>query len=305
MESESSQYPLLSSSSTPPQNPIEAFIGSFVTLISNYDLRYEGVLCYINLQDSTLGLQNVMCYGTEERTQNGFQIHPINIFYDYILFRGIDIKEVLVKTQCGYNGGYYSCLAREAIISKQCHDATTPPLPLMVSPYNPNGAKIPQKYPLIYNENLITPPQAMTDSSAYSVMGPVNDGLYSASYPFAQPQFLPGSYYHDNSMLHQAHINAAPSSNQFQSFFTTFPPPPISMPQINGRVDFEVKNFRQFKLWDPPKRKEEESAKAANNPFGPIASPVKHTEEISNNLQRSFELHPPPYNFTIDYNMLF
>lgn len=47
-----------SPASTPPQIPVEAYIGSFVTMISNTDLRYEGIICFLNIQDSTLGLQN-------------------------------------------------------------------------------------------------------------------------------------------------------------------------------------------------------------------------------------------------------
>lgn len=154
------------------------------------------------------------------------------------LFHLFDLQEILVKprmsyTHCGFNGGYYGCLAREATLSK-------PPLPLMVSACNPNGANIRQKFP----ENLIKP-QATTDSNAYSDMGSVNDRFYIpsnpiaqyASNPIAQPQF-PGSYYYDayayNSMLKQAHIDVASSPNPSQSFFTTFPPPPVSIPQVSS-----------------------------------------------------------------------
>ncbi|RHN54554.1 putative LSM domain-containing protein [Medicago truncatula] len=41
-------------------NPVESYIGCFISLISNYDIRYEGVLYFLNVQDSTIGLNNGM-----------------------------------------------------------------------------------------------------------------------------------------------------------------------------------------------------------------------------------------------------
>lgn len=40
------------------KNAPESYIGSFISLISKYEIRYEGVLYHLNVSDSTIGLKN-------------------------------------------------------------------------------------------------------------------------------------------------------------------------------------------------------------------------------------------------------
>eukprot|EP00624_Nannochloropsis_granulata_P003203 evm.model.NODE_26190_length_16781_cov_17.422977.3 len=72
-------------------------IGSHISLISNKDIRYEGILFSIDQEKSCVTLQAVKCLGTEGRTPAGGQAYPADdTVYDYILFEASDIKDLHV-----------------------------------------------------------------------------------------------------------------------------------------------------------------------------------------------------------------
>lgn len=70
-------------------------IGSCISLISKADIRYEGLLFTVDPDRCTIALARVKSYGTEDR-ETQFPIAPQNQCYDYILFRGSDIKDIRV-----------------------------------------------------------------------------------------------------------------------------------------------------------------------------------------------------------------
>ncbi|KAG0237664.1 hypothetical protein BGW41_008329 [Actinomortierella wolfii] len=73
------------------------YIGSKISLISRSDIRYVGILHHLNPTDSTVALEQVRSYGTEGRRGNpAEEIPPSDNVYEYIVFRGSDVKDLHV-----------------------------------------------------------------------------------------------------------------------------------------------------------------------------------------------------------------
>lgn len=72
------------------------YIGSKISLVSKAEIRYEGFLYTIDTKHTTVTLSNVRSYGTENRDAPKF-ISPRNEVYEYIVFRGADIKDLNVS----------------------------------------------------------------------------------------------------------------------------------------------------------------------------------------------------------------
>ncbi|KAI0008398.1 Scd6-like Sm domain-containing protein [Xylariaceae sp. FL0662B] len=74
------------------------FLGSRISLISKSDIRYSGVLHEINSEESTVSLENVKSFGTEGRRGNpDEEIAPSDQVYEYIVFRGSDVKDLRIE----------------------------------------------------------------------------------------------------------------------------------------------------------------------------------------------------------------
>lgn len=70
---------------------------SRISLISKSDIKYVGVLHEINSENSTVALENVRSYGTEGRRGNpAEEVAGNDTTYEYIVFRGSDVKELSI-----------------------------------------------------------------------------------------------------------------------------------------------------------------------------------------------------------------
>ncbi|XP_008318430.1 protein LSM14 homolog B-like isoform X2 [Cynoglossus semilaevis] len=72
------------------------YIGSKISLISKAQIRYEGILSSVDTERSTVALAKVKSYGTEDRHTNR-PVPPKDEIYEYIIFRGSDIKDITVS----------------------------------------------------------------------------------------------------------------------------------------------------------------------------------------------------------------
>jgi protein LSM14 len=77
----------------------QPYIGAPVTLISSLDVRYEGTLFTIDPNESTVALQNVRCLGTENRQSGSKAIPPSETVYEFIIFRGENIKSINIAEE--------------------------------------------------------------------------------------------------------------------------------------------------------------------------------------------------------------
>ncbi|XP_023285350.1 protein LSM14 homolog B [Seriola lalandi dorsalis] len=69
------------------------YIGCKIGLISKAQNRYEGILYTIDKVNSTVVLAKVKCFGTEGRPTDR-PTPPKDDIYEYITFRGSDIKDI-------------------------------------------------------------------------------------------------------------------------------------------------------------------------------------------------------------------
>ncbi|KAK7693927.1 hypothetical protein QCA50_003501 [Cerrena zonata] len=85
-----------SSSLSPTSTMALSFIGKPISLVSQSDVRYRGILAGIDPVQSTIQLSNVFSMGTETRRPPNEFIPPVQEPYQYIIFRASEVKDLAV-----------------------------------------------------------------------------------------------------------------------------------------------------------------------------------------------------------------
>ena len=114
------------------------YLGSKISLITESEIRYEGILYTIDTKDSTCALSKVRSFGTEDRPTDR-PVAPRDEVFEFIIFKGTDVKDIRIcqppKPQPTLKGGlpddpaivqHYATAASSASTSKPSPIGTGP-----------------------------------------------------------------------------------------------------------------------------------------------------------------------------------
>lgn len=184
------------------------YIGSKISLITTYDIRYEGILTSLNQKESTIAVQNVRSFGTEGRKEP--EVPMSNEIYDYIVFSGKDLKDLTV-------------------IQEQKEEKSEKRRPPQAQPTQPPVNNAP---PPVQSNNPINSQKQSWESKGYSTGAPNRDKFMPYNYQsgdgYAGPQKPP-------SVSNNSSTNSKPESREVKEsnsprFDSPYKLPPTTPP---------------------------------------------------------------------------
>lgn len=116
--------------------PNSPYIGCTLSLLTSFDIRFEGVLYNIDKENSTIALAKVRSFGTEDR-MTAVPVAGQDKIYEYIVFKAAHVKELIVCKTPEKSPALQNGLPEDpAIISYSKHEIiekTSPKSPLLAA----------------------------------------------------------------------------------------------------------------------------------------------------------------------------
>ncbi|KAK9478974.1 Scd6-like Sm domain-containing protein [Lipomyces japonicus] len=239
------------------------FIGSKISLFSNSDIRYVGILHEIDSNASTLTLKDVRSMGSEGRKGNpAEEVPPNDNIYEHIVFRGSEVKDLVIEDS-----------------------APTPPPPPPAIPSDPailqNSAGFYGQPPLSYPQQQqpqpgFIPPYYPQQQFAPYHQSPLQFGVPPGTIPPQAPQPplpQPTNGVQRNAPLRQP---AGPPAQQHQ------PPQPITkVPEILPEVSTQGGRPNVVPAVPVPRARQQKQVASASSTE---PAPVNAADELSKKL---------------------
>ncbi|XP_022681681.1 protein decapping 5 isoform X2 [Setaria italica] len=258
----------------------ESYIGSVISLTSKSEIRYEGVLYTINTEESNIGLRNVRSFGTEGRKKDGQQIPASDKIYEYILFRGSDIKDLQVKSsppaqlatlhndpaiiQSHYPHPALSSTSLPSAASTTAADATSHNAPSAIRMPPPFQGNLPPYQPGASLQSWNSSPMPSSANGAGLTMPPMYwPGYYTP--PTGFPHLQPPPF------LRPPHSLTVPQALQ----------PPVQYPGLNGSVPAGFPSMPELPSFLQPGNSNSNSLGPSSGVSTSVSAPVSSSTSVT------------------------